>query len=309
MATKDQKIIGNKPIKIKKQKSDFLIAMAFLAVPLLVFTLFVVIPVFQAMYFSLYKWNGLGPLVKFRWFKNFFTIFTHNVFHKAILNNFKIIILSLLTQLPTALILALAIGRGDFKGKVIFRGIFFLPFIIAEVVAGIMWYFLYHPEFGLANSFLSDIFPCLRNIALLSNPKTVFYAIFVVLWWKYFGLYMVIFIAGLQGIPKELEEAAYVDGANNWQLIWKIILPLLRPSIQISIFLSIVGSFQTFDVIWAMGKGDPLNASETMVTYLYKFGFQRSKLGFGSAVAIIIFVICFIFSILYQRFIVKEEKN
>jgi raffinose/stachyose/melibiose transport system permease protein len=119
---------------------------------------------------------------------------------------------------------------------------------------------------------------------------------------------MVILIAGMQSIPVEVEEAAYIDGVNKWQLNWHIILPLLKPTILLSIFFSIVGSFQTFDIIWAMGRGDPVNGAETMVTYMYKYGFQRFQLGFGSAVAVVIFMITIGVSLLYQKFTAEKES-
>ncbi len=306
MAEKNNlELIRKKNIFMRK-RANILTVLAFISIPLIIYTIFVIVPVIQAMVFSLYKWNGLGALTDFRGLRNFINIFQDSIFQRAILNNLLIIILSLIFQLPTALILALLIGRGNLRGSVVFRGLFFLPYILSEVIAGLIWYFMYHPQFGIANSFIGKIFPILNSIALLGDPKTVFFAIFVVIWWKYFGLHMVIYIAGLQGIPVELEEAAYVDGANGFQLIWHVILPLLKPTIKISVFFCIIGSFQTFDVIWAMGKGDPVHAAETMVTYLFKFGFQRFNLGYGSAVAIIIFVICLVFNIIYQKLVIKK---
>ncbi len=295
----------------KKKKHTFLVAIAFLALPLLIYTTFVIIPVIQAVFYSLFKWNGLGSLItqeNWRGIKNFILVFQDAVFYKALLHNALIIVLSILFQLPIALILALLIGR-NLKGKVLFRSMFFLPFILSEVIAGLIWYFIYHTQFGIANSFLGDIFPVLKSISLLGNLKTTFYAIFVVIWWKYFGLHMVLYIAGLQGIPEELEEAAYVDGANKFQMIWYIILPLLKPTLKISLFFSIIGSFQMFDIIWAMGKGGPVNASETMVTYMYKNGFDKKNLGYACAVAIIIFLICLVFNIIYQRLVLKKNED
>jgi raffinose/stachyose/melibiose transport system permease protein len=293
--------------KSKLGKTNILMAFTFLVIPLILYTLFVIIPIVQAVRYSFYKWNGLGPMTNFVGLKNFIEVITHDVFHKALLNNFIIIALSLLLQLPTALLLALLVGR-RLKGSVFFRSIFFLPYILSEVIAGVMWQFIYHPQFGIPNSFLAKIFPSLQTMALLGDPKTVLYAIFVVLWWKYFGLHMVLYIAGLQNIPDELEEAAYIDGANEFQLNWYVIIPLLKPTILISVFFSIIGSLQVFDLVWAMTKGDPVHSSETMVTYLYKFGFQRFNLGYGSAVAIVIFFICLIINYFYQKLLMREMK-
>jgi raffinose/stachyose/melibiose transport system permease protein len=118
---------------------------------------------------------------------------------------------------------------------------------------------------------------------------------------------MSILIAGLQDIPEEVKEAARIDGASEIQTTWRIILPLLLPTIMISVFFAVVGSFQVFDIIWAMGKGDPVNAGESVVTFLYKFGIQRFNIGFGSATAVTIFFICLVFSVIYNRQATKVE--
>ncbi len=302
------KDIDNKKVSsISKKKKDIISAIGFLIFPLIIFTIFVIIPVFQAAYFSLYKWSGLGKLTNFIGFKNFINVLSDAIFHKALINNFLIIVLSLLIELPVALIIALTIGR-RFKGSVTFRTIFFLPYILAEVIAGVIWLFIFNPQFGIQNTFITEIFPWFGTFSFLGDIKIVFYSIFGVITWKYFGLHMIIYIAGLQNIPEELEEASQIDGVSRWQLNWHIILPLLKPTILISVFFSIIGSLQIFDIIWAMSRGGPVHASETMVTYLYQFGFQRFSLGYGSATAVIIFLICLIFNLLYQKFIIGQEK-
>jgi raffinose/stachyose/melibiose transport system permease protein len=140
---------------------------------------------------------------------------------------------------------------------------------------------------------------------LLAVPETVFIAILIVIFWKYFGLHMIIYIAGFQAIPLEYYEAARIDGANRKQILWHITIPQMRPAIQMSLFFCIVGSLQVFDVVWAMGQGDPVHAGETVVVYLFKYGIRIHEMGFGGAVAIIIFLLCLTFNIFYQR-IVKD---
>ncbi len=291
----------------KNRMSNYIMVFSFLILPLAFYTLFVIFPVFQSIRYSFYRWKGLGALTNFIGFENFRQILKDAVFFKALGNNFIIIILSLVFQLPFALFLALLIGR-KIKGSVFFRSIFFLPYVLSEVIAGAIWQFIYHPQFGIANSFFAEIFPQLRTSAFLGDPKLTLYLIFVVLWWKYFGLHMILYIAGLQSIPDELEEAAYIDGASEVQLNWYVIIPLLKPTILISLFFCIIGSLQVFDIVWAMGKGDPVHAAETMVTYMYKFGFQRFNLGYGSAAAIIIFCVCLIMNAIYQKLIVERMK-
>jgi raffinose/stachyose/melibiose transport system permease protein len=272
------------------------------------FTVLVVVPVVQAAVYSLYKWNGLGPLTAFRGLQNFKSLAVDPIFQKALWHNVLIVIISLGIEIPMALGLALIIGRSDFKLAVFFRTFFFLPYVLSEVITGVMWQFIYHPQYGLVRAIVLFFSPGAQPPLLLANPKVTLWVIMIVIIWKYFGFHMTILIAGLQDIPQELREAAHIDGASRGQVNRYVILPLLRTTIQLSVFFSIIGSFQVFDVVWAMGKGDPVNAAETMVTYLYKFGIQRLSMGYGSAVAVTIFVICLAFSIFYQRTVARERN-
>jgi len=273
------------------------------------FTAFVVFPVFQAAYFSLFKWNGLGPLDDFRGFNNFLLLFQNPIFAKALTNNFIIVVVSLVVEIPLALAAALVLAKGEFKLAVVFRTFFFLPYVLSEVITGVLWQFLYHPQYGVLKAAFAAVAPGAEAPALLGTPSLVLGSILVVIVWKYFGFHMSILIAGLQDIPVEVQEAAKMDGATDRQTLWKIVLPLLKPTILISVFFSVVGSFQLFDIIWAMGKGDPVNSAETMVTYLYKFGIQRMNIGYGSAVAVTIFGICLVFSLFYSRYMAREERK
>lgn len=280
----------------------------FLLPPLLLYTALVIYPVIQGVYFSFYKWNGLGPLTNFVGITNYITLIHDPVFVSAFGHNWLIAFLSVVLQLPLALALALLVGRG-LRGRGIFRVILFLPYVLSEVVTGVIWTFIYRADGGLVNLILQALAPAFKNISWLGNIDTVMYAIFVTLTWKYFGLYLILYIAGLQNIPEELEDAARIDGATGWQVIRHIVLPLLGPTTRLTIFLSIVGSLQVFDLVWIMTTGGPVNASQTMATYLYSFGFRRFQLGYGSSVAVVIFLVAFTFSLLYQRYIMRGDIN
>jgi raffinose/stachyose/melibiose transport system permease protein len=154
---------------------------------------------------------------------------------------------------------------------------------------------------------LQAVAPGIGETALLANPNTVLYAVFIVITWKFFGYHMILYIAGLQNIPYELEEAAQIDGCDRLQTLRYITIPLLGSTIRLTIYLSVLGSLQFFTLVWVMTTGGPVNASDTMATYLYKFGFQRFQLGYGSAIAVIMFLICFGFSLVYQRFAMRRD--
>lgn len=279
---------------------------AFLLPAALVYTGLVLLPVVQAIYYSFFRWNGLGPLQNFIGTVNYTRAFGDRVFIGALTHNLQLVILSLLIQLPLALGVALLI-RGITHGSATFRTIFFLPFVLSEVVTGVIWNFIYRPQGGLVNTVLGAIAPGLAPTALLANPNTVLYAMFVVITWKFFGYHMILYIAGLQNIPAELEEAAQIDGCGRLQALRYITLPLLGSTIRLTVYLSVLGSLQFFELVWVMTTGGPVNASDTMATYLYKFGFQRFQLGYGSTVAVIMFVICFGFSLIYQRFVMQRD--
>jgi raffinose/stachyose/melibiose transport system permease protein len=266
----------------------------------------VLFPVVQAVYFSAFRWNGLGPIQNFIGLTNYVRALGDRIFLGALGHNLLLVALSVAIQLPLALLLALLL-RQITRGRAFFRTIFFLPFVLSEVVTGVIWNFIYRPDGGLVDLLLRSISPGLESTAWLGNPSTVLYAVFAVITWKYFGYHMILYIAGLQNIPPELEEAAQIDGCGALQTLRYITIPLLGSTIRLSIYLSVLGSLQIFDLVWVMTTGGPVSASDTMATYLYKFGFQRFQLGYGSAIATIMFMICFGFSVIYQRVAMRRD--
>ena len=279
----------------------------FLAPALILFITFLVYPILRSVYFSTFDWNGLGPAVDFVGLANFKEILGDAVFRKAVTNCFLIVVLSLGIQLPVALALAIMVGR-DLPGRAVFRMIFFVPYVLSEVITGIIWMSLFNPdpERGLINALLVLI-PGMKPQNFLSDIHQVVFCIFIVLSWKYFGLHMLLALAGLQNIPREVEEAASMDGANRWQLTRHITVPMLGSTIRTVVLLSVLGSLTQFNLVWVMTGGGPVNASEFMATYMYRFGFKRYLLGYGSAVALVMLVICLGFSVTYMRLARQEE--
>ncbi len=283
----------------------WLVIALFLLPSLLLYSAFVFYPLFQAAYYALYDWNGLGPLVDYVGLDNFRQVLKDEFFRNALKHNLIILVLSMLVQLPVALGLALLLG-GEIRGRAFFRTVFFLPYVLSEVVVGLIWTFLYQPEGGI-NDLFAAILPNYQYRAWLSERDIVLYAIFIVITWKFVGFHMILYVAGLQGIPTELGEAARLDGASDFRVARDITIPLLAPTIRLSVFLSAIGSLQFFDLVWVMTKGGPFGASETMATYMYQYSFQRFKLGYGSAVSLVIFALCFGFALLYLRFVMRRD--
>jgi raffinose/stachyose/melibiose transport system permease protein len=156
-----------------------------------------------------------------------------------------------------------------------------------------------NPDRGLLNAIVVLLGG--NPIGWLSDTNIVLLSIFIALTWKYFGFHMLLYLAGLQNIPHEIEEAARIDGASSIQNFFYIVMPLLGSTIRTSVYMSVLGSIQQFIMVWIMTKGGPVNASETLSTYMYRFGFVRFQLGYGSAVAIYMFLLCLMFSLVYQR--------
>jgi raffinose/stachyose/melibiose transport system permease protein len=277
----------------------------FLLPALLLYGLLVLYPIAQSIRFSAYDWNGLTPLTEWVGLQNFRDAFSDPLFIEAIQHNFIIIGLSLTLQIPFAISLAVLLSR-NLKGRGLFRTMFFAPFILSEVVTGVVWRQIFRPE-GLFDVMLSGLGAESLSREWLADPSIALYSLFFVISWRYFGFHMVLIMAGLQTIPHELEEAASIDGATWWQGFRYVTLPLLGPTIRVSVFLSIIGALQLFDLVWVTTKGGPVNATATMATYLVDWGFRRGQFGYASAVSVIIFGLSLVVALFYQRFVLRRD--
>ena len=276
----------------------------FLPPALLLFTIFVALPMGEAAWYSVFNWNGYGRPERFIGLKNYDWLIENPAFVRALINNGLIIATSLLIQLPLALFVAMLVA-GRLAGAVWFRMIFFLPYILADVVAGLIWRFMLDGDLGFPALF-THLFG-LPPFYLLASKDWAFTAVLIVIVWKYFGFHMMLYVAGLQGIDKEMLEAAEMDGARPLQRFWHITLPLLGPMIRLSIFFSVIGALQLFDIIVPLTGGGPFDTTNTMVSFLYYFGITRMRVGFGSAVGVVLFLICVTFAFGYQRIFMRDD--
>jgi raffinose/stachyose/melibiose transport system permease protein len=183
--------------------------------------------------------------------------------------------------------------------------IFLLPYVLADVAAGLIWHFMFDGSFGLSSVITGAL--GLEPYYLLADKTWAFSAILIVILWKYFGFYTMLYVAGLQGIDKSLLEAAEMDGASAFQRFRHITLPLLGPMIRLAIFFSVIGSLKLFDFIPPLTGGGPFETTNTMVSYLYYFGITRMRFGFSSAVGVVLFVICVTFAFGYQRLFMRDD--
>jgi raffinose/stachyose/melibiose transport system permease protein len=271
---------------------------------LLLYGTFVVYPIVQSARYSLFDWDGLEALDAFVGLDNFRRAFADPLFRGALAHNVILMVLGVGLQIPFALTLAVLLNS-RIAGRAAMRTIFFAPYILSEVVTGVVWRQILRPR-GLLDQSLAGAGADGLVQGWLSDPDIVLYSVFVVVSWKYFGFHMVIMLAGLQAIPADLKEAAAIDGASAWQTFRSITLPLLAPTIRVSVFLSMIGVLQLFDMVWVTTKGGPLGASSTMATYLYD-QFRKSLFGYASAVSILIFAFSLLIALGYQRFALRRD--
>lgn len=280
------------------------VLLMFLPPAILLFTIFVILPMGEAAWYSLYRWNGYGSPEQYVGLRNFQVLFNNAAFTQALWNNGTIILVSILIQIPLAIWLAMMLAH-RIVGVVVFRLIFFLPYVLADVAAGLIWRFVYDGDYGLfaaLSGFLGVATPY-----VLADRDLAIYAVLAVIVWKYFGFHMMLFIAGLQSIDKSVLEAAEIDGATGWQKFRHITLPLLGSTVRLSIFFAVIGSLQLFDMIMPLTAGGPSNSTQTMVTFLYTYGVTRMQVGLGSAVGVVLFVICVTLAFGYKRIFMRND--
>ena len=273
---------------------------------LILFTLFVMLPLGESAWYSFFNWNGYGAPDDYVGLQNYERILNHSVFHIAVGNTIKIVAISLLIQMPLAMLLALLIYKKT-PTNAVFRLIFFLPYILAEVAAGLIWSFVFDGNYGVTASIAAGL--GFENVFILSDPDWAFAAIMTVIVWKYFGFHMMIYIAALQGVPQDQIEAARIEGARRLQVIRYVQIPAIKPAIIVSAFFAIIGALQVFDVIIPLTNGGPSNQTHTIVTYLYTFGLTRLNIGFGSAVGVVLFVGAVTVALFYQCIFMKRAKE
>ena len=236
---------------------------------------------------------------------NYREAFGDPAFRQAMTHNAILVALSLALQLPLSLGVALLLNR-PLRGRSALRLVFFAPYVISEAVTAIVFLQILQPD-GLVDATLKSVGLGGLVHLWLADLGLVFYTLFVVITWKYIGFAIILFLAGLQGIPRELNEAAAIDGATSWSRLRTITIPMLGPTIRIWAFLAIIGSIQLFDIVWIMTLGGPAGASSTMATYMVDQGVRSLRLGFATSVAVILFAICFVFSLLYQIFVLRRD--
>ncbi len=283
--------------KFKKSISPYF----FVSPYLIHLTLFIVYPVVFSIILTFVKWNIISPM-KYVGFDNFLRLFQDRLVWISLYNTFIFLLIHIPLQIIIALTLAYFLNQKIlFKG--FFRAAFFLPFIISGVVITILWQQLYGYDSGLINKLLTDF--GLGKVAWLTNKNVAIISIAIMATWKNVGLYVILFLVGLQTVPQEYYEAADVEGASQWQKFWHITLPAINPTIFMVLILSTIGGFSLFIEPYIMTSGGPLNSTLSVMLYIYKQAFEFYHMGYAATIGLFASVVIMIVVVI-QKYTIEK---
>lgn len=285
------------------------IILLFIFPAFLIYTLFVIVSIVWAGYYSFFDWSGVGEKI-FIGLQNYIELLSRDdVFRSTIWHTVIYTIINVLIQVFGGLLFAILLSRVT-KGRVALQTLYYVPVVISSVaICQIFSKLLSVTPTGVVNQLLSVFNPALKVMEWTSNPNISLYVTAFVEGYKYLGLYMVIFYAALIGVPDELGEAARIDGASLFQEYWHVRIPYIKPLIVANCLLVLNGSLRSFEFSYLLTHGGPGNASELMTTYMYKQAFTSMKYGYGSAVAIMIVIICLIVGVLFKKITGEEAEK
>ena len=279
----------------------------FLAFPLALYILWVVGPAFYTMYLSLTDWDGLSK-PHFIGLENYRVLFDDPVFAKSLINNVKWLVIFIFLPVCLGLALAMILNK-NIRGEKFFKAAIYSPMILSPAVIGLIWGWMYDPSGGLINTTLTAVGLKFLTRGWLSDPKLVLYCIIGAAAWRHTGYVMVLYLTGLKGIPISVIEAARVDGASGWKLFLHILFPLLKPSTIIVVVVTVIESLRAFDMVNMMTQGGPFNSSNVLANFMYIEAFHNYRMGFGAGIAVILFLIMFVFIVIYLREVIKSENE
>ncbi len=272
----------------------------------IIFSSVVVFPTIYSFYLSFFSWNGIGPKT-FIGLGNYINLITVDpVFLTALKNNLIWIVLTVCFTVTVSLFLAVVLNR-HFKGRVIYRAIFYIPYMLSWVVVGVIWKWMYNPNMGFINEFLQIWGINTQKLTWLSNQKIALYCVYVAALWQSTGQPMILFLAGLQTIPSDILEAATIDGAGKVKAFFTITIPMLKETFVIVFATLIIAAMKVYDIIKVMTGGGPGTSTETLASYMYSQTFLYSNFGKGSAIACVMFLMMAFIIVPYVAYTAREE--
>ncbi|ACQ79202.1 binding-protein-dependent transport systems inner membrane component [Beutenbergia cavernae DSM 12333] len=283
-----------------------LVVWVFLAVPLVVELAWVFWPAINSFWLSTTSWRGVG-VPESVGLGNYRALLEDPIFATALRNNAIWVVLFGGASVVGGLALAVALNRPR-PGVGIYRSAIYLPMVFSLAVTGLFWRVMYQPG-GSVNTALELVGLGSLTRPWLADPETALYAVLIAAVWRQVGYIMVLYLAGLKSCDPTLEEAASVDGASAWQRFWHVVMPQLRGVNTVVFAVTVIDSLRTFDIVWAMTRGGPYNSSQLLSTYMFQQGFTIVNLGYGSAVAVVIFVLAIAFIITYLARASRQEED
>ena len=285
-------------------RNKYRVIIPFLLPSILLYVTFVLYPYGRSMYISLTQWRGLAKAPVFIGLENFERMWGDSNFWNALGNNaYYIVVLPILT-LSLAIFFAFIFSQGVPLSK-FYRVTYFFPQVMSVVAIGVLWSFVYHPTIGILTSILQMI-GISEPPVWLGNPDTVLGAVAGVTVWHAVGFYMILFLAAMESIPMAYYEAAMLDGASRWHLFWNITLPMIRDTLQTGVIFLMINATNMFAITQTMTEGGPSRSSEVLSTYLYNEAFINSNFGYGTAIAVALFFLTLVISVVLSRLLSRE---
>jgi len=306
MVTKEGISINNKKNRKRKKENSAWTILLFLLPALLVYTIFIILPILSTLNYSLYNWNGVQAEKLFVGLQNYTELLSDKAFWHALKNNMYVILVSIFIQIPLGLVMALIL-TSRIRGIKVLNVLFFMPYLMSTVAVGLLWVFIYDPINGSANQLLQ--FLGFESIHWLASSNTAIIAVLIVIAWQFAPFFMILFRASMVGIPEELYEASEIDGANGREQFFYITLPSLMPTIISSSILAVVGSLKTFDIFYVMLGGGSGNTTEILGTYMFRQSFVNFNMGYGSTIATMMLVLALISVVIIQVIDIRRKRR
>ena len=282
-------------------------AYLFLSPVLILFAVFTVFSVGYAFYLSFHQWNILEPEKPFVGLDNYARLLSDERFRSATINTAYYTAVSVPATIILGLLVALLLNNA-IRARGLFRTFFYLPVITPLVIASIIWKWVYNGDYGLANYYLLQLNIINEPLLWLADKNLAMPSVIISSVWKGVGFAMVVYLAGLQSIPEDYYDAAKIDGANGWQRLKDITVPLLSSTTLFLVVISVLGSFQVFTQIFVMTNGGPLGRTRTIVWYIYTTAFKDFNMGYAAAMAFALFAMMLVFTVFQFRFLRREVE-
>jgi raffinose/stachyose/melibiose transport system permease protein len=301
-------MIGKKVVAKAKTRGDSPFLVAFFLAPAFIVTIvFIAYPAIMSLYYSFYQWRGMSEAREFVGFENWQQLFTDPVILDSIVHNLQLVAVAILIEIPLAFIIALLLARARILGRGVYRTAYFFPVILSVTVAGVLWSWVYNPQYGLLNEGLRGIGLDQLAQPWLGETKWVMPAVLLVTVWRFTGFYVIVFMAALESIPQDIYDVATLDGANLWQLAIHVLVPMLREVFVVAIAIAITASIKRFDLIYVMTNGGPVHDSELLATYMYKKAFLSFDMGYASTIAFFLFALTLALVVIQIQSMRREE--